>query len=153
MPDNFAYNTSLSNNFDPIHLNDIEPALFNSEYWKKGDVFISIRNQSAIIHYRPNTNKIINYITGPFAMQHDVDIISNKEISIFNSNNFFVNNDYSEIVIYNFETKRFRTLFKKELQKSTRWMSKNELIHLKIWALTAFAGYKKIILEVFDTIS
>jgi len=117
VPDNFAYNTSLSNNFDPIHLNDIEPALFNSEYWKKGDVFISIRNQSAIIHYRPNTNKIINYITGPFAMQHDVDIISNKEISIFNNNNFFVNNDYSEIVIYNFETKRFRTLFKKELQK------------------------------------
>ncbi|WP_428079565.1 arylsulfotransferase family protein [Candidatus Pelagibacter sp.] len=117
VPDNFAYNTSLANNFDPIHLNDIEPALFNSKYWKKGDVFISIRNQSAIIHYRPNTNEIINYITGPFAMQHDVDIISNKEISIFNNNNFFVNNDYTEIVIYNFETKTFKTLFKKELQE------------------------------------
>jgi len=26
-------------------------------------------------------------------------------------------------------------------------------MHLKIWALTAFAGYKKIILEVFDNIS
>ena len=46
-----------------------------------------------------------------------------------------------------------KSLFKKELQKSTRWMSKNELIHLKIWALTAFAEYKKIILEVFDNIS
>ena len=46
-----------------------------------------------------------------------------------------------------------KSLFKKELQKSTRWMSKKELMHLKIWALTAFAGYKKIILEVFDNIS
>ena len=46
-----------------------------------------------------------------------------------------------------------KSLFKKELQKSTRWMNKKELIHLKIWALTAFAGYKEIILEVFDNIS
>ena len=46
-----------------------------------------------------------------------------------------------------------KSLFKKELQKSTRWMSKQELIHLKIWALTTFAGYKEIILEVFDNIS
>ena len=46
-----------------------------------------------------------------------------------------------------------KSLFKKELQKSTRWMSTKELIHLKIWALTTFAGYKEIILEVFDNYS
>ena len=46
-----------------------------------------------------------------------------------------------------------KSLFKKELQKSSGWMSKKELMHLKIWALTAFAGYKKIILAVFDNIS
>ena len=46
-----------------------------------------------------------------------------------------------------------KSLFKKELKKSTRWMSNKELIHLKIWALTTFAGYKEIILEVFDNIS
>ena len=37
-----------------------------------------------------------------------------------------------------------KSLFKKELQKSTRWMNKKDLIHLKIWALTTFAGYKEI---------
>ena len=104
-------------NQDKIHVNDIEPALTDTEYWKKGDLFISIRNQSAIIQYRPSTNKVINYITGPFAKQHDVDIISDKEISIFNNNNFFVDNEYSEVVIYNFETKTFKKLFNDQLQK------------------------------------
>ena len=44
-------------------------------------------------------------------------------------------------------------LFKKELQKSARWLSQKEMIHLKIWTLTAFSQYRNIILEVFDQIS
>mgnify|MGYP001468652178 CR=1 FL=1 len=117
VPENFALKSYLSNVDDPIHLNDIEPVFSDSEYWKKGDVFLSPRHQSAIIHYRPSTNKVINYITGPFAEQHDVDIISNSEISIFDNNNFLVDNDYSEVVIYNFKTKTFRKLFNDQLQK------------------------------------
>ncbi len=117
VPSNFAYTTSVLGVNDPLHLNDIEPAFIDTEYWKQGDLFMSIRNQNAIIHYRPNTNKVINYITGPFASQHDVDIISDKEISIFNNNNFFVDNEHSEILIYNFKTKKFRTLFNDQLKK------------------------------------
>ena len=111
VPENFALKSYLSNVDDPIHLNDIEPVFHDTEYWKKGDVFLSPRHLSAIIHYRPSSNKVINYITGPFAQQHDVDIISDTEISIFDNNNFVVDNDYSEIVIYNFKTGKFRTLF------------------------------------------
>ena len=102
---------------DPIHLNDIEPALENSNYWNKGDLFLSLRHQSSIIHYRPSTNKVINYIKGPFFMQHDVDIISNKEISIFNNNNTPLENLNSEILIYNFETKKFSKKFNNQLIK------------------------------------
>ena len=36
-----------------------------------------------IILYRPETNEIIKVITGPFTNQHDVDILSDDEISIF----------------------------------------------------------------------
>jgi hypothetical protein len=115
---NFTLTTSLAGEFDPIHLNDIEPAFTDTEYWQQGDIFVSIREESAIIHYRPSTNKIINYIIGPFARQHDVDIVSNKEISIFNNNNFFVDNEHSEVIIYNFETKKFRKLFNDQLQKN-----------------------------------
>ena len=46
-----------------------------------------------------------------------------------------------------------KTLFKKELQKSLRWLSKREMTRLKIWALATFSQYKNIILEVFDQIS
>jgi len=44
-------------------------------------------------------------------------------------------------------------LFKKELSKSVRWLSKKEVITLKIWALTTFSQYKNTILEVFDQMS
>ena len=44
---------------DPIHLNDIQPALSDSEYWKKGDLFLSLRHQSMIVQYRPSTNEVI----------------------------------------------------------------------------------------------
>ena len=102
---------------DPIHLNCIEPALFDSEYWQKGDLFLSLKHLSAIILYRPSTNKVINYITGPFAQQHDVDIISEKEISFFNNNNFIINNETSEVLIYNFETKKFKKKFNEQLKQ------------------------------------
>ena len=46
-----------------------------------------------------------------------------------------------------------KTLFRKELQKSTRWLNKQEVITLKIWALTTFSQYKNTILEVFDKLS
>ena len=61
--------------------------------------------------------KLINYIKGPFNQQHDVDIISNKEISIFNNNNFLINNEYSEILIYNFETGLFSKMFNEQLKE------------------------------------
>jgi len=46
-----------------------------------------------------------------------------------------------------------RKLFKKELRKSISWVSKTEVITLKIWTLTTFSEYKQTILEVFDQIS
>ena len=51
---------------DSIHLNDIEPVTEDTKYWRKGDLFISIKHKSAIMHYRPSTNELINYIKGPF---------------------------------------------------------------------------------------
>lgn len=113
---------------DPIHLNDIEPALSDTKYWKKNDLFLSVRNLHAIIHYRPSSNEIINFIRGPFNNQHDVDIVSDKQISIFNNNNKITegnkrnninlgNNNYSNVVIYNFETNEFSKKFDNSLKK------------------------------------
>ena len=62
---------------DPIHLNDIQPVDFDGEYWKKGDVFLSLRHQSMVLLYRPSSNEIIWKGTGLFFHQHDVDILDN----------------------------------------------------------------------------
>ncbi len=107
---------------DPIHLNDIEPVLKDGPFWKKGDVFLSLRHQSIIILFRPNTNKIIRIISGPFFQQHDVDILSEKEISIFNNNTIWtpkgeIIKKNSEILIYNFETNKFTKKFNDQLIK------------------------------------
>ncbi len=71
---------------DPIHLNDIEVAYKKSASYNKGDLFLSCRHRSVIIQYRPVINKVIRVIDGPFINQHDVDIISDNEISLFNNN-------------------------------------------------------------------
>jgi len=123
----FVFNNYISKQNDPIHLNDIEPAFQDTEYWKKDDLFLSIRDQNAIVHYRPSTNKVLNVITGPFVGQHDADIISDKEISIFNNNQFIKDNKYSEVLVYNFETKTFKKIFNDQLQKNNFKTSSNGL--------------------------
>ena len=74
------------NTDDPFHINDVEPALYNSKYFNEGDVFISSRNLSCIFHYRPSTNKLINFIEGGFYCQHDVDILNDSILLFFNNN-------------------------------------------------------------------
>lgn len=43
-------------------------------------------------------------------------------------------------------------LFRKELEKSIRWINNQDRLQLKIWALATFSQYKQIILEVFDQV-
>ena len=71
---------------DPTHLNDIEPIVADGPYWKKGDLLLSLRNKSLILLYRPSNKKIIRTIQGPFFNQHDVDIVNDSTISLFNNN-------------------------------------------------------------------
>ena len=109
--------------YDPVHLNDIEPVLKDTKYFKKGDVFLSLRNLSMVILYRPSTNKIIKIIEGDFYNQHDVDILDDSTISIYNNNVFYYpeNNglgsasavkNNNEIILYNFDTNTFSKNFK-----------------------------------------
>ena len=108
----------------PIHLNDVQPVNSDGEYWKKGDVFLSIRNQSMIILYRPSTNEIIWKGTGPFLHQHDIDILDNHTISVFNNRSINVAPDtnivdgHNEIVIYDFEIDEYTTYLSDSLIKN-----------------------------------
>ncbi|MDC1066659.1 arylsulfotransferase family protein [Alphaproteobacteria bacterium] len=111
---------SIGNTTDPIHLNDIQPVDFDGEYWKKGDVFLSLRHQSMVLLYRPSNNKIIWKGTGPFFKQHDVDILNNHKVSILNNNTkTFIDEDvidgHNEVIIYDFETGEYSSYIKDSL--------------------------------------
>jgi len=74
---------------DAIHLNDIQPALMDSRFWKRGDLLLSMRGRSTIVLYRPTTGKIIWLKTGPWMNQHDVDFVSDHQISVFGNDVIF----------------------------------------------------------------
>lgn len=73
-------------NDDPLHMNDIEPVDEDGPYWKKGDVFISMRHVSLAVLYRPSTDEILWIRQGPWLAQHDIDIIDDHTIALFNNN-------------------------------------------------------------------
>ena len=82
---NFVFGHS-SYNKNPIHLNDVQPVLEDGPYWQKGDLFLSMRTPSMIALYRPSTDKIIWYQAGPWIHQHDVDILDDHRIAVYNNN-------------------------------------------------------------------
>lgn len=85
----FGSNSNNTASDDPIHLNDIEEVSINGNLMKKGDLFLSCRNKSMILHYRPETDSLIRVIQDPFLNQHDIDIQSDSVISLFNNNMVF----------------------------------------------------------------
>jgi len=112
---------------DPIHLNDIQPVLEDGEFWKKGDVFLSLRNQSMVLLYRPSTNKVLWYSLGPWRHEHDVDVISSHEIGVFNNNASTKRGEHqqgswsvdgnNQYLSYDFRTKHFANPFKIGFEK------------------------------------
>ena len=57
--------------------------------------------------YRPSENKILWYRQEPWVFQHDIDILSNSKISIFDNNlDIFTKSKvdgFSSIVIFDFK--------------------------------------------------
>ena len=96
-------------NDDPTHLNDIQPVLADGPYWKQGDLFLSLRNISTILLYRPATDRIVWMKRGPWMAQHDVDILDDHRIGVYDNNaqdrgtGMFVDGS-SDIDIYDFAT-------------------------------------------------
>ena len=95
---------------DPLHLNDIQPVLADGPYWKAGDLFLSLRHRSMVMLYRPSTDEIVWMQQGPWRGQHDVDILDDHTIAIFDnraqstSNSVGTVDGTSEVLTYDFAT-------------------------------------------------
>ena len=72
-------------NDDPIHLNDIQPVLVSGPHWQRGDLFLSLRNLSTVMLYRPSTGRILWHRSEPWLFQHDVSIVDDHRISVFDN--------------------------------------------------------------------
>jgi hypothetical protein len=103
---------------DPLHINQITPALSDSPYWKKNDLLISARHTSSIYLYRPSTGKIVWYQQGPWINQHSSHFVNQHAIAVFSnhvygsgkkSKNIFEEN-HNQIFQFDFKTNLTQTL-------------------------------------------
>jgi hypothetical protein len=75
---------------DTLHLNDVEtfPEGLQSEFFRPGDLLISLRNINAIMVLDRETH-IVKYLSiGGFVRQHDPDFIAGDRISVFDNRSF-----------------------------------------------------------------
>lgn len=102
-------------NEDPIHMNQIQVALYNSRHWNRGDLLISSRGLSTVFLYRPSTGRILWHKTGPWMNQHSVDFVDGHRISVFDNNivrgapkehAFLTPGDTNRVFLYDFDTKQ-----------------------------------------------
>lgn len=108
--------------YDPTHLNDVQPVHSDGLVWKKGDLFLSMRSPSMVALYRPSTGKIIWHQAGPWIHQHDVDILDDRRIAIYDNNagEFYRHRGTFgtvEVLIYDFETGEITSPWKDALAK------------------------------------
>jgi hypothetical protein len=112
---------AVSSSKDIIHINDIQPVRRKTNFAEIGDILISMRHLSTVMLYRPHTNKILWLSQGPWFNQHDVDVINDNEIGVYNNNYIrdigFYKNESSHIITYNFKTQQYGTLIKKTFEK------------------------------------
>ena len=81
-----VYGLAARSNPRQFLMNDVEPVLQDSPFWRRGDLFISLRNSSVVLLYRPATDEVLWLQAGPWLQQHDVDVVSDSEISVYSNN-------------------------------------------------------------------
>ena len=112
-------------NLDPLHINQITPALLDGPYWQRDDLLISARNTSTIYLYRPSSGKIIWYQQGPWINQHSAHFINQNTIAVFGNDvitsnlekSFIYKEDYNQIYQYDFKSNQTQKLHSKSLDE------------------------------------
>ena len=109
---------------DWIHANEVQPADTDTEYWKKGDVLISLHTPSLVLLYRPSNNKLIWHSLGYVTAQHDPNFVDGSRISIFDNNTPYGprptppvdetvvedsvwSTEHSQVIVYDFATQQY----------------------------------------------
>ena len=106
---------------DPLHMNDIQPVLEDGPYWRRGDLFISLRTHSVVLLYRPSTDEVVWLQNAPWLHQHDVNLLNDHEISVFSNNSIRFDGGphrvlgASDVYVHDFETGETRSPWREAL--------------------------------------
>ena len=125
-------------NSDPLHLNDIQPVPGDGTYWKAGDLFLSLRHLSMLMLYRPSTRQILWMKQGPWLAQHDVDVLDDHRIEVFDNNAYdkgrggYIDGT-SDILVYDFATDEVSMPYHEA-------MSRNDVLTLTEGLFTVLPG-------------
>lgn len=116
----------INTSYDPLHINDVQPVLKDGKFFQKGDIFLSLRHNSTILLYRPQNNKILWLKKNPWVYQHDIDIIDEEKISIFDNKSLiyyprYTNQElkpkYNDLLIFDFKTQKVSNEYKNHFVK------------------------------------
>ena len=117
------YNNDGTRAHAHVGMNDVEPVLQDGPFWRRGDLFVSLQVLSVVLLYRPATDEVLWLQAGPWLHQHDVDIVSDSEISVY-SNNTFVDEDgdervrgANEIYVHDFATGETRSPWREAMRR------------------------------------
>jgi outer membrane protein assembly factor BamB len=118
--------TGFTYNLDPLHINQITPALSNGRYWERGDLLISARHTSTVYLYRPTTGKIIWHQQGPWLNQHSAYFYNDHGIVVFGNDvygrklryPFIYKEGHNQIYLYDFKTAQTNKLHSDALGKA-----------------------------------
>ena len=107
----------------PFHINDVEPVLQDGPFWRQGDLFVSFRTRAVVLLYRPSTDEVLWLRSGPWLGQHDIDVLSESEISVY-SNNTITDEDNlyrvlgaNEVYVYDFATGEVRSPWREAMRR------------------------------------
>ena len=117
-------NTGFALSDDPIHINQITPAVSNGPYWQRGDLLISARHLSSVYLYRPSNGKIVWHQQGPWINQHSAHFFKDHAIAVFGnnvygarlSNPFIYNEMHNQVYLYDFVNSTVRKVHPKSLE-------------------------------------
>jgi len=148
--ENPAFDLSHLNNTedDPFHLNDVQPVFTDTDYWKRGDLLISLRNISTVLLYRPSTGRVLWSNSTFWANQHDVCVVDDHRISVFDNNVLrrlfstkeFKTGKHNRCMIYDFETgqagQHFAEIYEAEniaspTQGRLKWFAKEHILYVE----------------------
>lgn len=108
---------------NPLHLNNVQPVVRDGPFWRRNDLFVSLRTNSVVLLYRPATDEVVWLQSGPWLHQHAVDIVSDHEISAFSNNSVGTGDGEmrvlgaKEVYIYDFATSETRSPWRETLQR------------------------------------